>query len=244
MKIDVPTVHNEAKKGDIAHIVIMPGDPLRAKYIVEKYLTNVVCYNKVRNVFGYTGMYNNTKISVQASGMGVASMGIYSRELYEGYDVDLIIRVGSAGALADNINLRDVIVSEEVTCDSNYLKLVGINENTVCGSSKMIESVKELIEKENIQNAKFGKTFTSLLFYNDKSNLIKCAEEGYLAVEMETSALYANAKLANKDALAIFTVSDNPIKNIGLNSSEREKTFNEMIEIALKLSEKYEQEGN
>ena len=244
MKINVPTPHNEAKKGDIANIVIMPGDPLRAKYIAEKYLTDTVCYNKVRNVLGFTGMYNNIKISVQASGMGVASMGIYSRELYEGYDVDLIIRVGSAGALADDINLRDIIIAEKVTCDSNYLKLVGLGKNTIDASSKMLESVHELVKQNGIENVKFGKTFTSLLFYNDVNNLIEHAKDGYLAVEMETSALYANAKLANKEALGIFTVSDNPIKNIGLSSEDREKTFDDMIEIALKLAEKYEQERN
>ena len=110
--IKVPTAHNEAKKGDIANLVIMPGDPLRAEYIAKKFLKDAFCYNKVRNMYGFTGMYNDVRISVQASGMGIPSMGIYSKELYEGYDVDLIIRVGSAGTLNEDINLMDIIIAE------------------------------------------------------------------------------------------------------------------------------------
>ena len=159
MKIDVPTVHNEAKFGEIASTVLMPGDPLRAKYIADTYLENVHCYNRVRNMFGFTGEYKGLKISVQGSGMGVPSMGIYSKELFEGYGVENIVRIGSAGSLANNeaskitneVNVRDIIVAKTIDSDSNYLISCGI-EDTIfpeC-SNVLLEKLLEIDRKNNL----------------------------------------------------------------------------------------------
>lgn len=236
--INVPTPHNEAKKGDIAKIVIMPGDPLRAEYIAKKYLEDAVCYNKVRNMYGFTGMYKGVRVSVQASGMGIPSMGIYSKELFEGYDVDTIIRVGSAGSLSSSIQLKDIVVAGTVASDSNYLSCVGIEENTLIANEELLEKVKEYASTNNINNINIDKVFTSIIFYDSKENLEKIANEGYLAVEMETLALYANAKKASKKALSILTISDDLIKGESLSSKERQESFDKMIEIALGITEK------
>ncbi len=241
----VPTPHNEAKKGDIANIVIMPGDPLRAEYIANKFLSDVVCYNKVRNMYGFTGKYKGMKISIQASGMGIPSMGIYSKELFDGYDVDVIIRVGSAGSLVDNIKLRDIVVSESVGSDSNYLNLLGLDSSVDLAADEQLLNIAKNYESSKIANKLiFGKTFTSILFYNGLEGLKKVSNEGYLAVEMETLALYANAKLSNKKALSIFTISDNPLTGEALSSKDRQCSFNEMVEIALDVALKYQNERN
>lgn len=234
--INVPTPHNEAKIGDIAKIVIMPGDPLRAKYIAENYLSDVICYNQVRNMFGYTGYYNGIRVSIQASGMGIPSMGIYSKELFEGYDVDTIIRIGSAGTVNNKINLKDIVVSESVESDSNYLNMVGIDSNTnLIADVDLIEEIKDYLKNNNISNIAIGKTFTSILFYDSNEHIKELQDKGYLAVEMETLALYANAKLSGKKALSLFTISDNLITGERLSSDDRQLSFNQMIEIALEL---------
>lgn len=236
--MNVPTPHNQAVKGDIAKTVIMPGDPLRAQFIAENFLTDVVCYNKIRSMYGFTGIYKGHRISVQGSGMGVPSMGIYSKELFEGYDVDNIIRVGSAGALSDNVKLKDIVVSEYVQSDSNYLKLLD-----PCGNIKLTVSnnllcdVLEISKKEDI-SIKVGKTFTSIVFYSGIDVLKSLAENGMLCIEMETLALYANAAIAKKKALAMFTISDNPITGESLPAEEREKGFTDMMKLALELAVK------
>ena len=171
----VPTPHNSAKKGEIAKTVLMPGDPLRAKYIAEKYLTDVKMYNEVRNMYGFTGKYKGKEISVQGSGMGVPSMGIYSRELFEGYDVDNIIRIGSAGALANDkasdiaksVKLRDIIVATSVNTDSNYVLANDIEDDFYpVVSDNILEIVKNITEEEKI-DVKFGEIFTSDVFYKN-----------------------------------------------------------------------------
>ena len=240
----VPTPHNSAKKGEIAKTVLMPGDPLRAKYIAEKYLTDVKLYNEVRNMYGYTGKYNGKEISVQGSGMGVPSMGIYSRELFEGYDVDNIIRIGSAGALANekasktakSVRLRDVLVASSVDTDSNYLLSNDMHDEYYpVVSNKLLEVVKNVTKEKNI-DVKYGKIYTSDVFYKDIEGLIECSKLDVLGVEMETLALYANAKITNKNALAMFTVSDNPILGQSISSDERQVGFNQMIELALEVA--------
>ena len=243
--ITIPTPHNEAKKGDIADYVIMPGDPLRAKHIAEKYLTDVVCYNKVRNMYGFTGYYKGIRLSIQASGMGTPSMGIYSKELYEGYDVDTIIRVGSAGSLLDSISMRDIVIATEVDTDSNYPSRVGISsEASLSASDDLLRIVSNYIEENKLENINIGKIFTSIIFYDDVNHLIDLSNKGYLAIEMETAALYANAKIANKSALSIFTVSDNPITNEALSSIERQENFDQMVEIALGIIVEKERNKN
>ncbi len=235
--IKIPTPHNEAESGQIAKVVIMPGDPLRAKYIAEKYLTDVVCYNKIRNMFGFTGYYNGVKVSIQASGMGIPSMGIYSKELFEGYGVDTIIRIGSAGTVSSKININDIVVSEFVGSDSNYLNAVGIKEDSlITADNKLVENLKNYLCENDISNVVFGKTFSSIVFYDTKDHINKLKEQGYLAVEMETLALYANAKLAQKRALSLFTISDNIITGERLSSKQREVSFDKMIKVALDLA--------
>ena len=240
----VPTPHNSAKLGDIANIVLMPGDPLRAEYIANKYLKDVICYNKVRNMLGFTGVYKGKRISVQGSGMGVPSMGIYSRELFEGYNVNNIIRIGTAGSLsnemssktASSVDLKDILVAQGVKTNSNFLKSNGLEEKIIptC-SSKLLLKLKE-IAKVKSQEIKVGNIFTSDTFYATKEQLINTSKLDVLGVEMETLALYTNAKLLDKNAIAIFTVSDNPILNQSISSDERQKGLNDMIEIALELA--------
>lgn len=240
----VPTPHNRAKKGEIAKTVLMPGDPLRAKYIAETYLTDSKQYNDVRNMYGFTGKYKGKEISVQGSGMGIPSIGIYSKELFEGYEVDHIIRIGSAGALANKeaskiangVNLRDILVATSVDTDSNYLVSNGIEDQIFpVASDKMLDILKKMVEEKKI-NVKFGEIYTSDTFYKEKEQLIQCSKLPILGVEMETLALYANAAMANKEAIALFTVSDNPITGESISSEERQVGLNQMIELALELA--------
>lgn len=228
------TPHNSAAKGEIAKIVIMPGDPLRAKLIAENYLENAVCYNTVRNVLGYTGTYKGVEISVQASGMGVPSMGIYSWELFNHYDVDKVIRVGSCGAISDVLELGDIAIASNVCTDSNFMNqynlpgayLPSADFGMICD---MLESAKEKGTKTAV-----GTTLTSDHFYDeDPDYLNKWKKMNVLCVEMETLALYANATRAGKKALGMFTVSDIPSKELHMNADERRTSFSEMIEVAL-----------
>lgn len=245
MKISVPTPHNEAKYGDIAKTVLMPGDPLRAKYIVEKYFDDYTCYNNVRGMLGYTGHYKGVKLSVQGSGMGVPSMGIYSKELFEGYDVENIIRIGSAGSLSNDmaseitksVNLKDILVARDVDTDSNYGVSMEAEEIYPVASDKLLNKLLEITN-----DVKVGTIYTSDVFYSSKEKLINLSKTGVLGVEMETNALYINALMSGKNALAIFTVSDNPIIGKSINSKEREIGLNKMIEIALELAIKCEKE--
>lgn len=231
----VPTPHNKAKYGEIAKTVLMPGDPLRAKYIADNYLQNVVCYNDVRGMFGFTGTYKGKRISVQGSGMGIPSMGIYSKELFEGYEVDNIIRIGSAGAISDSLQVRDIVVATSVDTDSNYpLNVIG-EEYFLEPSYYLLEKL-ELLNSEKNLNLKFGEIFTSDIFYSSKEDLQKLKEQEILAVEMETAALYTNATYAGKNAMSILTISDCPLRGESLSSEERQKSFNEMMEIALELA--------
>lgn len=240
----VPTPHNSANLGDIAKTVIMPGDPLRAKFIADHYLTDVVCYNEVRNMLGYTGMYHGKRISVQGSGMGIPSMAIYSRELWEGYEVDCIIRVGSAGSLANEkanptanrVRLGDIIVADSVDTDSNFLIANGLEELNPTASPELIATLNDIAVSKN-QEIKIGEIFTSDTFYKDIPGLIEVSKLDVLGVEMETLALYANAAILGKEAIAMYTVSDNPIEQVGISAEQRETGFTNMIELALALAE-------
>lgn len=232
----VPTPHNAAKFGDIANVVLMPGDPLRAKYIAEKYLDDAVCYNTVRSMFGYTGTYKGVKISVQGSGMGVPSMGIYSKELYEGYNVNTIIRIGSAGALVDNIKLRDIVVASVIDTDSNYFNVNIIDkESKPIATEELINKLCDISNEKNI-DIKVGKVYTSDTFYDKRENLERYANDGSLVAEMETLALYTNAINAKKNAIAMFTVSDRLLLGESLSAEQRESSFDEMLLLALELA--------
>lgn len=232
----MPTAHNNAKKGDIAKTVLMPGDPLRAKFIAETYLDNPVCYNEVRGMLGFTGTYKGVRVSVQGSGMGIPSIGIYSWELFHEYDVENIIRVGTAGAIADNVNLREVLIAQSASTNSNYgaqFRLPGTYAPTA--SWNLISAaVKAAEERDSAFHV--GNIFSSDTFYDDSSSLSEWAKMGVLGVEMESAALYMNAARAGKNALCILTVSDCPLKGLATSAEERQTSFREMMEIALETA--------
>lgn len=247
MKISTPTPHNKAKLGDIAKTVLMPGDPLRAKYIAENFLENAKLYNDVRGMLGYTGKYKGVTISVQGSGMGVPSMGIYSKELYEGYDVDNIIRIGSAGSLDNDeasdvcksVDLGDIVIATDVVTDSNYIEA---NEYDVypSASDKLLDIAKE--KSRDMNNIKIGTVYTSDTFYMDHRLLKQMSKNDVMGVEMETLALYTNAKVANKNALALFTVTDKLLRGISVPSEDRQLGLNQMIELALEIAYELEKD--
>ena len=232
------TPHNNANKGDIAKTVLMPGDPLRAKFIAETYLDNPVCYNEVRGMLGYTGTYKDIPVSVQGSGMGMASIGIYSYELYNEYDVDNIIRVGTAGAIADNIELRDIVIAMSASTNSNYAmqyRLPGTYAPTA--SWKLISAAVEAA-KEKGSTFHVGNILSSDTFYDDANSLAEWQKMNVLAIEMEAAALYMNAARAGKDALCILTVSDCPLRKLYTTAEDRQTTFLDMMETALETAVK------
>lgn len=229
----MPTPHNNAYKGDIAETVIMPGDPLRAKFIAENYLENPVCYNEVRGMFGYTGTYKGVRISVQGSGMGMPSMGIYSWELFNEYDVRNIIRTGTAGAISDSVNLRDVIIAMSASTNSAYASQYGLaGTYAPTASWEILSKAVETTEKKNI-TCHVGNILSSDTFYDDSESLAKWQKMGVLGIEMETASLYMNASRSGKNALSILTVSDCPLRNLSTSAEERQTSFRTMMEIAL-----------
>lgn len=230
------TPHNNAQKGDIAKTVLMPGDPLRAKFIAETYLENPICYNEVRGMLGFTGSYKGKRISVQGSGMGIPSIGIYSWELYNEYDVENIIRVGTAGSIADNVNLREILIAQSASTNSNFasqFELPGIYAPTASWSL-----LSNAVKSAEIRGSVFhvGNILSSDTFYDDSNSLNKWKKMGVLGIEMESAALYMNAARANKNALCILTVSDCPLKGLSTTAEERQTTFREMMEIALETA--------
>lgn len=232
------TPHNEAEKGMIAKTVLMPGDPLRAKFIAETYLEDPVCFNTVRNMLGYTGTYKGKKVSVMGGGMGMPSIGIYSYELYNFYDVDTIIRIGSAGGLQEDVNVMDIVIAQGACTDSNYAY-----QFELLGTYAPIASF-DVLEKA-VKNArelgvepKVGNVVSADVFYNQYTDVNKkWAGMGALAVEMEAAALYMNAAKAGKKALAILTISDHLFKEGELTAEERQNNFRQMMEIALNTAE-------
>lgn len=233
----MPTPHNTANIGEIAKTVLMPGDPLRAKYIAETYLENIKCFNTVRNMFGFTGTYKGKEISVMGSGMGIPSIGIYSYELFNIYGVDNIIRVGTAGAVADKVNLRDIVIAQGACTNSNYVK-----QFKLPGDFAPVASY-DLLEKA-VSAAKnhgavyhVGNVFSSDTFYDgDETGLPSWAKMGVLAVEMEAAGLYSNAAVAGKNALCITTISDCPLKGQSTSAEDRQTSFTKMMEIALETA--------
>lgn len=235
--MSIPTPHNEAKLGDIAKTVLMPGDPLRAKFIADTYLEDVVCFNKVRNMLGFTGTYKGKKVSVMGGGMGMPSIGIYSYELFNFYDVDNIIRIGSAGGLSDRVKLRDVVIGMGASTNSNYAaqyKLPGTF--APIADFDLLRKAVEAAEKLNIKTV-VGNVLSSDTFYNDDKDANDLWRKmGVLAVEMEAAALYMNAARAGKNALCILTISDHIYTGEELSAEDRQKTFRDMMEIALEIA--------
>lgn len=228
------TPHINAPEGAFAPTVLMPGDPLRAKHIAETFLTDAVCVNTVRNMFGYTGTYKGKPVSVLGSGMGVPSMSIYATELVKFYGVKNIIRIGSCGALPLDVKVRDVVIGLGASTDSsvNRNRLGGLDFAAIA-SFELLEKAVAAARAKNI-NVKVGNVFTSDLFYNPSETLFDTLQRyGVLAVEMEAAGLYGVAAEYGINALAIFTVSDHIRTGEALSAELRQTSFNEMVEVAL-----------
>ena len=231
------TPHINAEKDEISDIVIMPGDPLRAKMIAETYLSNYKLVSQVRNIFAYTGYYKDRKITVMASGMGIPSMGIYSYELFKFWDVKTIIRVGSFGSYVSHLNVFDVLLVDKSYSDSSYAKIQnGFNGNLISGSSEVNDAIKKAALEANIP-LQFGNVNTSDVFYRENEDYQELVEEHKcLGVEMEAFALFHNAKVLGKQAAAVLTCSDSFITKEVTSSEEREKKLKDMIVVALESS--------
>lgn len=230
----MPTPHIEANKEDIAKVVLMPGDPLRAKMIAERYLKNYKVVNKVRNILAYTGEYKGKRVTVFSSGMGNPSIGIYSYELYKFYDVDKIIRIGSCGAYSDKIGLYSLILVDKSYSNSAYDDILnGENVPFANSSNELNQKILEVAKKDDF-DILYGNIYCTDVFYNEIENpnmlynKYKC-----LGVEMESFALFLNAKKIGKDASCILTVSDNVITHQETTSEERQNSFTKMVELAL-----------
>ncbi|MGD9679192.1 MAG: purine-nucleoside phosphorylase [Vulcanibacillus sp.] len=232
------SIHIGAKTGDIANTVLLPGDPLRAKWIAETYLENIVCYNEVRGMLGYTGNYKGKRVSVQGSGMGVPSISIYVDELINSYKVKNLIRVGSCGSIRAEIKIRDIVIAMSSSTDSSVNKIrFGGNDYAPTANFDLLKKAYDFALSIGVK-AKVGNILTSDTFYHDDPNHWKqWADYGVLAIEMETTALYTLAAKYNVNALTILTVSDSLITHEVTSSEERQKTFNQMIEIALEIAE-------
>ncbi len=232
------TLHNTAQKGDFAPTVLMPGDPLRAKFIADTYLSNARLVNNVRGIQGYTGEYRGKPVSVMASGMGMPSIGIYSKELYGEYGVESIIRVGSAGLLSPALKVRSVVAGMSAYSNSNYGAQFGFRGNMApCCSFELLEKAVAAARKMGVEMP-VGPIYSSDIFYDETqpSPSAVLRELGVLAVEMEAYALYLNAARAGKKALALLTISDNPFTGESLTPQEVRETFTQMMEIALEIA--------
>lgn len=231
---NTPTPHINASPEDFAKTVLMPGDPLRAKFIAETYFDKAVLVNNVRGIQGYTGEYKGKRVSVMASGMGMPSIGIYSYELFNFYDVDNIIRVGTAGGISETIKVRDIVIAMGACTNSNYA-----SQYALPGTFAPIASyslMKKAIEKATQRGARFhvGNCLSSDTFYSDDLTATeKWSKMGVLCVEMEAAALYMNAARSGKNALGIFTVSDHIVTGESTSQEDRQTSFTEMMEIAL-----------
>ncbi|SDJ63109.1 purine-nucleoside phosphorylase [Salimicrobium halophilum] len=229
------TTHIGANKGDIADKILLPGDPLRAKYIAENFLEDAVCYNEVRGMYGYTGTYKGERVSVQGTGMGVPSISIYVNELMEAYDVQKLVRVGSCGAIQKDVNVRDVILANTSSTDSSMNRSTFDNVDFAPSADfNLLKNAYEVGEKKGM-NLHVGNVFTSDQFYRDNAKEFtqKLADYNVLAIEMETTALYTLAAKYNRQALSVLTVSDHILTGEETTSEERQTTFTDMMEIAL-----------
>ena len=233
--MSIPTPHISAKKGDFAETVLMPGDPLRAKFIAENYLEDAVLVNNVRGVQGYTGYYNGKRISVMASGMGVPSIGIYSYELFNFYDVKNIIRIGSAGAIHPDLKIRSIVFAQGSCTNSNYASQFEMPGTIAAiASYDLLEKAVSKAKEMNL-DYKVGNVLCADTFYNDVTGPAVWGKMGVLAVEMESTALYLNAQRAGKNALCICTISDHILTGEGLSSEDRQNSFHEMMKLALEI---------
>lgn len=232
-----PTPHINATPGDIAKTVLMPGDPLRAKFVAENYFENAVLFNNVRGIQGYTGTYKGERVSVMASGMGMPSIGIYSYELFSFFGVENIIRIGSAGAMREDVKLRDLVFGMSASTNSSYGTQYGI-EGTIAPTAdfSLLRKAVEIAEGMKLPYH-VGSLFSSDCFYNDDKDVTaKWQKMGVLAVEMEAAALYMNAARLGKRALAICTISDSLITGEALSAELRQNSFTDMMKVALECA--------
>ena len=233
---NIPPPHITAKQGDFAETVLMPGDPLRAKFIAETFLENAELVNNVRGIHGYTGYYNGKRVSVMASGMGMPSIGIYSYELYNFYDVKNIIRIGSAGAIHPDLKIMDIAIGMGACTNSNYVSQYGLPGNLApIASFELLRKAVDTAEDMGL-SFKVGNLYSSDTFYDDMSRLGEWQRMGVLAVEMEAAALYMNAMRAGKNALAICTISDCPFTGEASSAEERQNSFTQMMKLALEIA--------
>ena len=232
------TPHNSAQPGDFAKTVLMPGDPLRSKFIADTFLEDARLVNNVRGVQGYTGTYKGVPVSVMASGMGMPSMGIYSYELFSQYGVENIIRIGSAGAISSRLKLRDVIAGMGACTDSNFAHQYNLpGQFAPIADFTLLEAAVSAARELGIEMP-VGNLLSSDVFYDASDSTMRWAEMGVLAVEMESAALYMTAAMLGKRALAICSVSDSIISGEALDSKERQTTFTAMMRIALETAVK------
>ncbi|MEG2295455.1 MAG: purine-nucleoside phosphorylase [Oscillospiraceae bacterium] len=234
----IPTPHMEAKQGDIAKTVLMPGDPLRAKFVAETFLENVVQYNSIRGMMGFTGIYKGKEISVQGSGMGIPSIGIYSYELFAFYDVQNIIRIGSAGAINTDLHIGDIVIGMGACTDSNFGSQYGLPGTFApIASYKLLERAVQSAKEKGF-DYKVGNLLSSDVFYGDDQDCLKKWQKmNVLAVEMEAAGLFYNAARLSKDALCIATISDCPFTGEASTAQERQTKFTQMMEVALELAD-------
>ncbi|MDD4363372.1 MAG: purine-nucleoside phosphorylase [Atribacterota bacterium] len=231
------SLHIDAEKGDIASTVLLPGDPLRAKFIAETYLEESYCYNNTRGMYGYTGRYKGKLISVQGTGIGIPSISIYAYELINRYNVENLIRIGSCGSLQSDIKVRDIILAISASTDSSFNKLQFNNMDYAPTASYYLLKKTELLALQKRIQVKIGSVFTTDMFYHDNENHWKIwADYGSLAIEMETAALYTIAAKFKVNALSILTVSDSLVTGEKTTAEEREKTFTEMAELAIETA--------
>ena len=236
MNPNIPTPHINAPEDAFADTVLMPGDPLRSKFIAENFLENPVLVNNVRGVQGYTGYYFGKRVSVMASGMGMPAIGIYSYELFNFYHVQNIIRIGSAGSINERIKLRDVVAAVSAYTDSNYGDQFGIQGHLApCASFELLSKAVEAGNKMGVRVI-CGPIYSSDVFYDERQNSLAMKKLGVLAVEMEAYALYLNAARAGKSALCLCTISDSLITGESLPAEERQNSFRDMMKIALEIA--------
>lgn len=233
-----PTVHNGAAFGEIAETVLLPGDPMRAKFIAEQFLDDAKLYSRVRGMYGYTGSYNGKRVSVQGTGMGGPSMGIYSYELIHAYNVKRLIRIGSAGALQAHLELGDLVGVTAAHYDTDYARQFGVPGTLVpAGSFELLQAAARAAAEADIP-LRMGTVLSSDMFYHlDGTDALRpWVNVGTLAVEMEAASLYVNAQAANVQALCLLTISDLPFGNAEMTSEQRERSLTAMIRLALQVA--------
>lgn len=230
------TPHIRAEKGDIAEKILLPGDPLRAKFISENFLQNSVQFNDIRNMLGFTGIYKGEKVSVMGTGMGVSSIGIYSYELIKFFDVKKLIRVGTCGSYKKDVGLHDIILAQGASTNSNFQSQYELNGTySAISSFNLLERAASILREKNYK-FHVGGVLTSDIFYEpDENSYKKWASLGVIAVEMETYALYCNASRLGAEALSILSVSDQLVTKEAVKTDDREKAFTKMMEVALEI---------